>query len=84
MYLRTDDGNDEGVDEDAGVVVCRVVALECAVALDWRVGASFAASAKADVGMLHSSRKRVQLRSGVPVSSIAWLHFFEPPSVVEE
>lgn len=70
--------------EGAGAEVCCVVAPECAVALDSTVGASFAASARVDAGALHSSRKRAQLRSGVPVVSIAWLHFFEPPSEVEE
>jgi hypothetical protein len=84
VYLRTDGGDDEDVGEDAALDVWCVVAPTCAVALDSTVDASFAASARADVGMLHSSRKRVQLRSGVPVVSIAWLHFFEPPSVVEE
>jgi hypothetical protein len=85
VYLRAEDNdNDDDVGEDAGVDVCCVVAPKSAVALESIVGASFAASARTDVGMLHSSRKRVQLRSGVPVVSIAWLHFFEPPSVVEE
>ena len=84
VYFRADDGNDEDVGEDAGAIVCCVVVPECAAALKSTVVASFAASAKADVGMLHSSRKRAQLRSGVPVVRIAWLHFFELPSVVEK
>ena len=83
-YLRTDDGDGEYVGEDAGVDVCCGVAPSCAVALDSPFAASLAASARADVDTLHSSRRRVQLRSGVPVVRIAWLHFFELPSVVEK
>jgi hypothetical protein len=83
-YLRTDDGDGEYVGEDAGVDVCCGVAPSCAVALDSPFAASFAASTRADVDTLHSSRRRVQLRSGVPVVRIAWLHFFELPSVVEK
>ena len=83
-YLRTDDGDGECVGEDAGVDVCCGVAPSCAVALDSPFAASFAASARADADTLHSSRRRVQLWSGVPVVRIAWLHFFELPSVVEK
>jgi hypothetical protein len=84
VYLRTDDGDGEDVGEEAGAEVCCAVAPEGAVALDSTVEASFAASARANVGVLHSSKKRAQLRSGVPVVRIAWLHFFKPPSVVDE
>ena len=84
VYLRTDDGDGEYVGEDARVDVCCGVAPSFLAAVGSLFAASFVASARADADTLHSSRRRVQLRSGVPVVRIAWLHFFELPSVVEK
>lgn len=72
-----------GEGEGVGVDVCCVVAPECAVAFDSTVAVPFAASASAGVDMLHSSRKRVHLRSGAPIVGIAWLHGLSKPVRVQ-
>ena len=73
VYLRIADG---GGSMGVGVVVdvCCVVAPEAAVALASTVAVPFAAPANAAVGLLHISRRIVQLRSEAPVVIIAWLH----------
>ena len=74
-----DEGEGEGAGDEAGCKVSCVVAPEYAVvALASAVAVSFAAvSANASGCRLHSSRRRVQLRRGAPVVSIARLHRLE-------
>jgi hypothetical protein len=74
--------SDDNVGEVAGVAACCVVAPECAVALELIGAESFAASARAGVGMLQSSR-RVHLRSGEPIVGIAWVHCLVKPVSVQ-
>lgn len=75
-YLRVDRGEGEGKGTEVACDVWCVVAPGYApVALDLVVTVSFAAvSAETSVDELHSSRRKVQLRSGAPVASIAWVH----------